>query len=271
MGPENRKFDLNRSTFVHSSSPLISELSGYMDLGMHRKAVPLAIKILKKGKLTADEFDEAIDVLVCSHPKLSKCIPLVLGAYQRLNMRSRKTARHSMLSFYYHLSDYPKALLFVSRNPNTAFEFVYSLETYMELELEDDAIRLASRGRRIIKKCKDALEQGAVLSALATFFTRQGDFDKAIMLWQLLPNDISLGFDKFESIVKLNVAKSIQAIQNGLRELQLLEMEGDPQFEIAYPGLHQRLIQNIRKQLHTFSKSLEGVISKKDLVHYGLN
>jgi len=241
-----------------------------MDLGMHRKAAPLAIKILKKEKILPEEFEEAVDVLVSAHPKLSRCIPIVLEAYKNLTVQNRKKARPSMLSFYYHLSDFPKALLFVSRNPATPFEFVYSLEIYIELELEEDAARLANAGRRIVGKCKDALEQGAVLSALANFFTRKGDFDKAIMLWQLLPNDIALGFDKFESIVKLHTAKSIQSIQDGLRELQAMEVEGDPQFEIAYPGLHQKLIQNIRKQLVSVGKLLEKIISKKDQSNYGL-
>jgi hypothetical protein len=270
MGPKNRKFDLNRSTFVQNSSPLTSELSGYMDLGMHQKAVPLALKILRKDRVSSEEFQEAIEVLICAHPKLSRCVPSILGAYQHLSVASKKKIRPSMLSLYYHLADFPKALLFVSQNPKTAFEFVYSLETYMKLELEEDASRMANLGRNIMRKCKDTLEQGALLSVLATFFTRRGDFDKAITLWQLVPNEIALGFDKFESIVKLHTAKSIQTTRENLRELQLLESEGDPQFEIAYPGLHQRLIQNIRKQLHFTEKALEKIIPKKEQHHYGL-
>lgn len=257
-------------TMSTSSSPVVSELSGYMDLGMHQKAIPLALKILRQPNLKSEELEEAINVLISAHPKLPRCTATVQKAYQGLSIRHRKKVRKAMLSFYYHLRDYPKALLFVSKKPSDSFEYVYSLGVYINLELDEDAARLANMGRKMMRRCKNTLEQGGLLSVLATFFTKRGEFDKAITLWNLVPNELALGFDKFESLTRLYAAKNLQILRENLRELQLLGQDGDPQFEIAYPGLQQKLIHNIKKQLRSFEKSLEQIIPRKDQSSFGL-
>ncbi len=253
-----------------SQSPIVNELSGYMELGMHRKAASLARKVLKRPRLNPEEFREAVDVLLSAESRLPECRALVEGAYQDLGVRAKKKVRLAMLSFYCSLGDHTAALVYATIRPESVSDLVLSLEAFVKMQREEEAMCLAKKGRKWVGRCEDAFDQGAILGALGAYFARRGMYGAARTLIEVIPDEIALGLNKFESLARLAVAEGLKTVRSGLRELDRLHAEGDSQLEMSYPGLHEKLIKEVRTELRNHEKALEIILPRGEQLDFGL-
>jgi len=259
-----------RPSDAPSQSPIVNELSGYMELGMHRKAASLARKVLKRPKLAHPEFSEAVDVLLSADSRLPECRRLVEHAYEALRATDRRRVRFSMLSFYCSVADYASALPFATMRPLSVADLVLSLDTFVKLQRDDEAMCLAKKGRRWVSRCEDSFDQGCILSALASFFARRGMYTAARTLWNVVPDEVALGLNKFESLAKLVAAEGLKMVRDGMLELERLQEQGDSQLEMSYPGLHEKLVREVRSELKAYEKSLELILPKEEQKDFGL-
>ncbi len=216
-------------------SPL-DELDGYLELGIHRKVRALARRILRDPRLTDEAFSKAVHALLGVQTKLQGLVPLVEKAYRRLKIRERRNVRFWMLSFYYSLNDYSKALGYTTMRPIDGADFMLCLEILARSGKENEARRLANRGLCFLASKKDTGNCSSVWGGLADYFTRNGDWDKALELWQEAPGQTAYDIGKVESIAKLHAARGLVAIHEAFRELDLIEKNGCSDLAISHPG-----------------------------------
>ena len=125
----------------------ISEIEGYLDLGMDEEASKLAKSILLKSSITAKEFSAAMDAVGF----LVENNPHVEAAYWRLHHRERKLVSVDMLWFYYWQGDYENAARFLDlKSPQTVHELCIAMDIFTS----QDRIGAA---KAVAKRCENIL------------------------------------------------------------------------------------------------------------------
>jgi hypothetical protein len=258
-----RNRTLNRQGSIDpQTTPLLRELAGYVELGMQRKAVAFARRMLKSSRVDPREFEEALHVIWSMDPDIAHTRSMVSKAYGRFKTKEKGALRVSMLSYYCSQEEWEEALPFATRMPRSPIDFIFSLQTFLRLGLEEEAAKLAKKGRRMMSQCKDALDQGYILSGLGQFFAHHGEYQHALAFWRLVPDEVGMGFNKFEMIIQIQVAQVLTETRMGLAELKALLSQGDPDLEISYPGLHKKLLTGIVKNLKKYERHLKQVIPR---------
>lgn len=103
-----------------SENGMLSEMQGYEEIGMRREALRIARKILRRRMVTAEEFQEAVFILLTIQSRIKQSVGMVECAYQRLSTADRKRVRRVMLSFYCSVGDHSKALAQATLRPKDA-------------------------------------------------------------------------------------------------------------------------------------------------------
>jgi len=77
-----------------------------------------------------------------------------------------------------------------------------------DLGMKREALQLARKIR---------FEQSLLIEALASFFARTHEWDKAIAMWQDAPMDEPLRRNALEGIVQIHLVRAFEAVERGLR------------------------------------------------------
>jgi hypothetical protein len=178
------------SAALFHGSAIAAEISGYADIGMKKEALRLTRKLLQKRRILPDEFSEALRTIgiFASFKSFKKWKPKFEAAYERQSRKFKRKVRSDMLAMYVSLKEWETALQFLSvRKPSSAGEIFFGMEALLELDKLEDAKALAIGSGKVLSSAAYPFEQSLLLDALARFFARRHDWDRAISAWQHAP------------------------------------------------------------------------------------
>jgi tetratricopeptide (TPR) repeat protein len=251
---------------------LAAEISGYCDLGMKRESLRLIRRLLEKRRILPEEFGEAVRTIgvYSSFSDFKKWKPKLEAAYNRQSRKFKRKARSDMLGMYASLREWETALQFLSvRKPSSAFEIFLGMGVLLELGKLQDAKVLAARCKRALSTATNRFEQSLLLEALASFFARRHDWDRAISAWQHAPLEEPFRRDALRGIVKIHLARAFEAIDSGLKVLAKLKQ--NPELSLCLPGNDLQLTQDAEKELLKFKRGIEKVLPEKVRKNLGMS
>ncbi|MDD2708642.1 MAG: hypothetical protein PHV34_11595 [Verrucomicrobiae bacterium] len=117
----------------------------------------------------------------------------------------------------------------------------------------------------------NSCDQNLIRSSLADHFVQEGKWTRALALWKGAPTDVAFCCQKFSDRVQIHAAQGLKIIREGLAELARLESRGDPDFDLAQPGLSKGLIGDSRRELLSFRKALKRILPRKYWEKYRLD
>jgi hypothetical protein len=266
-----RSLRTERNAISFHGSTIAAEISGYADIGMKQEALRLTRKLLEKRRILPDEFSEALRTIgvYASFKTFKKWKPKFEAAYERQSRKFKRKARPYMVELYGSLREWETALQFLSvRKPSSAFEMFFGMEILLELEKFRDAEALAIRSRRALSFARSPFEQSLLLDALARFFARTRNWDRAIAAWQHAPLDQPFRRDALSGIVKIHLARASEAIESGLKALA--ELKQNPELSLCLPENDLNLTIEAEKELLKFKRGINKLLPEKARKELGI-
>jgi hypothetical protein len=264
-----RSLRTGRSAALFHGSAIAAEISGYADICMKQEALRLTRKLLQKRRILPDEFNEALRTIgiYASFKSFKKWKPKFEAAYERQSRRFKRKVRSDMLAMYVSLKEWETALQFLSvRKSSSASEIFFGMDVLLELDKVEDAKALAIRSRQALSSPRSPFEHSLLLDALARFFARTHDWDRAISAWQHAPLDQPFRRDALSGIVKIHLACAFETIESGLKALAALKQ--NPELSLCLPGNDLKLTLDAEKELLKFRRGIEKLLpqdARKDL------
>jgi hypothetical protein len=170
-------------------SSLLTELSGYLDLSMTKEAQNMTARILMQPHLSADEFSGAI-VAIGMGMNCKKWKLRLESAYDRLSRTHKRRARSAMLVFYCSIGDSKNAERFLSlRSLHSPHELFFAMDVLLELEMLAKAKGLAKKCEKALAAAQTSFDRSLMIEALASYYARIRNWDRAFDLWQVAPRD----------------------------------------------------------------------------------
>lgn len=266
-----RDLRTGRSAALFHGSAIAAEISGYVDIGMKREALRLTRKVLEKRRIFPDEFSEAVRTMgvYLSSKTWEQWKPKVEAAYERQSRKFKRKVRSDMLGMYASLREWENALQFLSvRKPSSAFEIFLGMGVLLELGKLQDAKVLAARCKRALSSATNRFEQSLLLEALASFFARTRDWDRAISAWQHAPLDQPFRRDALSGIVRIHLARAFEAIDNGLKALA--ELKRNPEPSLCLPENDLGLTCDAERKLLKFKRGIDKLLTNKARKRLGI-
>jgi hypothetical protein len=251
----------------------VAELEGLEGLGMSHDALRQARKLLKKRDLSASSFIAALGVLLANGGRLKRDKPLVVCAYQRLNRRAQRAARFWMLSFHHSNQDWAEALHFVPKHFRDEFGLIalmFSMDVLVELDRLEKAALLAPKLRRAIKVAANQQMKSFLRISLAEFLARTGEWRAALDLLADIPDPGAFTENVYLNRVELHLVNAVAAALTGLRAVQDLRKEFDPELELRLPDNNARRWNALEKELRRTLAKLLRIIPPRRLARYGI-
>jgi len=258
-----------RNTIRTQGSAIAAEISGYAEIGMKKEALRLVPRVLTQRRILPEEFREALRTIGLYSTSISfkKWKPKLEAAYNRQSRKFKRAVRSDMLSMYASDGDWENARPFISiRNAWNATEILFSMDVLLALDMLGDAKRLAGRCEKLLPIEKTRFEQSALCEALASFFARTHDWEKAIAVWQQAPLDEPLRRNALGGIVQIHLARAFEAIERGLNALA--ELKRNPEQSLCLPGNDLGMTLEAQKELLKFKRGIEKLLpeeARKDL------
>ena len=248
---------------------LAAEISGYADLGMKREALRLTRRVLEKRGILPEEFAEAVRTIgVLSD--FEKWKPELEAAYNRQSRKFKRRARSLMVEMYGSMGEWESATQFLSvRKPSSAGEVFFGMEALLELNKLEEAKMLATLCRRALSFVTDRFEQSLLLDALAKFFARTHEWNRAVEAWQHAPLDQPFRRDALSGIVKIHLGRAWEAIDNGLKALS--ELKRNPGLSLCLPKNDLGLTHDAEKALLKFKRGINKLLPEETRKQLGIN
>ena len=244
-------------------SAIAAEISGYADIGMKNDALRLVRKALEQRRIQPEEFSTAIRTIgILSDFKRWKS--KLEAAYNRQSRKFKRNVRPYMLEMYASLGEWETALRFLSiRKPAWASDMFFAVEVLLELDKLEDASVLAIRCAKALPHATSRFEQSLLFDALGSFFTRTHSWDHALKAWQDAPLDQPFRRDALSGIVKIHVARALEAVEIGLQRLAELKENPDTETELCLPDNDLALTNQAEKELLKFKRGIDKLLPEK--------
>jgi hypothetical protein len=262
--PRNLRTEGNAISF-HGSA-IAAEISGYADIGMKAEALRLVRRTLERRRILPEEFGEAVRTIgiFSSSKNLKKWKPRLEAAYNRQSRRFKREVRPLMVEMYGSMREWESALQFLSvRKPSSAGELFFGMETLLELNKLEEAKTLAALCRKALSFVTDRSEQSLLLEALASFFARTRDWDRAISAWQHASLEQPFRRDALSGIVKIHLSRAFEAAERGLEYVAELKKNPNNDHELVLPGNDLALTAQAENELLKFKRGIEKILSEK--------
>jgi hypothetical protein len=256
-----RSLSVERNALSFYGSSIAAEMSGCCDLGMKREALQFVRRILAQERILPEEFREAVRTIGVHADKLKKWKPKLEAAYNRQSRAFKSKVRSDVLSMYASMNDWDNARRFVSvREAWSADEIMFSMDALLALDLLDDAKRLSRRCMKVLPFARTRFEQSLLIEALASFFARTHDWDKAIALWENAPVEEPFCTNALEGIIQIYLARAFEAVERGLRIIAELKQHPDDKLELCLPGNEFGMLRDDKKTLLKFKRGIEKLL-----------
>lgn len=252
---------------IERASKHLSELDGYLELGMTRECLRLARRMLKHPTLTVEVFAKAVEAVLIQEDRLERWRGIVDGAFERFWPRERRLARRTMLSFHVAREDWEAAGNFLPRRCGDLAEGLFAAWTLLRLRRLEDCERVVAwMTRRAARGGLNDLEESAVLEAAACWLAAGGALDEAEDLWRDATKLEALRENAWMGLIDLQTARARIAVADAKRDLAAEAFDA----ELALPGNEKRRRAAFEGKLRKKEGALERVLGKGELWRFGI-
>jgi hypothetical protein len=134
----------------------------------------------------------------------------------------------------------------------------------------DEARRLASRFEKLLKRKHDRYTFALLITALAEYYERVGDWDQALNLWHHAPLEEPFRERALGGIVRIHLARALVSVREGLQSLDSLKRSSDQEDSLSLPGNDDGITQHAEKTLLRFEHGIEKLLPVKSRTELGL-
>ncbi len=248
-------------------NPIAEELDAVVKLGMKREALRRARGILKQESITVELFHAAMNAIFPLADRLKPWSKLIEAAHARLPKRSQPSVRFWMLCLHCYTDNMEAAKRFVPRRFKGEFrlmELAYCTHILLATGGKREEIqKLTRKLPHAIHAAADPTMQATLMHSLAEYFTRTGNWSKALELWHYLLRDEMFSRNGVAGIVEIRVAQALRAIQAALQLGEKFKLNHDPELETTLPGNEKARLEEAEKEIRRWQKKLEKVLPEK--------
>lgn len=249
----------------------VSELSGFIDLGMAKKALELAREILSGPQLTAEEFSMALSAILIQGGKLDPWKTLVVDAYRKLPKLAQRSLNSEMLSFFSSTKDYVAAEAFVCLNPRNPLEAFMTMPVLLARDRLNEAKALSKKMDKMLKMKHSMPEVHMLLDAMADYSARVGDWATAAHCWSHMLIEDPLGQNGIRGLVELSVVQAIAYVDEGLRKVADYRKNSKREQEIILPGNERKWLRELEGKLLSYRKHLTKLVPLERQREFGMS
>jgi len=233
----------------------LSEIDGYLELGMQQEALALVRATLSKEQISAEEFNACVFALLQSeHPEPWK--PAVETAYGRLRKPVADEVRSAMLNYYFSIRKPAKAFGFFPRRATKFFDAWSMMQVCLELGRLEEAKRIAQLCSNFLSTAKDDFTKASMIDALAAYHLRTGDPESALKIWREAPAEPAFQRQRLCGIAKAHLLQALEAAKAGLAALTGQNWS-DPSSEIRMQGNAATPISDAERELEDLQDGIK--------------
>ena len=196
----------------------LSEIDGYMELGMEEDALSMIRATFDKHEISEEEFHSCVFALLQSQ-RLETWKNLVKTAYRRLSKPVTDQVRSAMLNYYFSVGEAARAFEFFPRRPTKFFDAWTMMQVCLELGRLDEAKKVARYCSSLLATADDDFTRASMADALASYCLWIGDPEAALKLWREAPAEPTFQRQKLCGIARAHMLQALEAAKAGLTAL----------------------------------------------------
>jgi hypothetical protein len=236
----------------------LSEIDGYMELGMEEEALDLIRGTLGKRQISGEEFYICVFALLQSeHPQSFKRV--VEHAYGQLSEPTDDQVRSAMLNYYFSVGEAARAFEFFPRRPTKFFDAWTMMQVCLELGRLDEAKKVARYCSGFLATADDDFARASMIDALAAYYLRTGDLESSLKLWRKAPAEPAFQRQRLCGIAKAHLLQALEAAKAGLTALSRQNWS-DPSSENRRAGNAATPISDAERELEDLQDGIERLI-----------
>src|SRR5436190_1093848 len=187
----------------------LSEIDGYMELGMEEEALSLIRATFDKREISEEEFHTCVFAVLQSG-RLETWKNLVQIAYRRLSKPVKDQVRSAMLNYYFSVGEAAKAFEFFPHRPTKFFDAWTMMQVCLELGRLDEAKKVARYCSSLLATADDDFTKASMADALADYYLRIGNSESALKFWREAPAEPAFQRQRLCGIVKAHLLQALE-------------------------------------------------------------
>ena len=258
-------------TRSRSIDSLVEELQGHLAINMAADARKITRELLRHPFLNANGLSEAVRAIgmAAKSPRIWRS--LIEEAYRTLPSKEQRRARAGMLAYYHMVWDPDAALLFCGfRDLQSPADLMFAMDVFLHFGRLKNA-------KVIARKCENALnsditrfDAGCLIEALASYYARSRQWQRALELWSHAPRDEPLARNAATGMAEVFIAAALDSITGELAVVESLEKKAFTELALSLPGIEDGMLNDTKKELLRLRRGLERLLPVKKRVAFGL-
>lgn len=255
----------------------VVEMQGFLDLGMRRECLALARRVLRRRRLDANAFTEALQAVLIHAHDVRRWVPQIESAHDRLSRHGRVRARLWMFRMYSSIEHWSSAESHLPAHVNWPVDLLFMMHTLLNLRQDSSAAQLYRRCLRIWRHQRipadqiagRELEMSALIEAIASYLAQAGRWDEAEKWWKKGAVIRPLAARAWEGLLMLNVVRALVAVKCGLAvaaDQDWLDADG---IAIMLPGIAKACTKEEGNRLRLLETKLAKILPEKDRFRFG--
>ncbi len=241
-----------------SEDALVDELSGLVDIAMHRDAYRVIRLILSQKRMSAGAFGEVINALGVIADFKKWVTPLEL-AWQKQSRRFQRETNSAMLSLYGALADWPKAARHAApRLLQSPSDYLFGVAALVKTGRMKEARRATRKACELTDEFDDSFSVGCLAEAVAIYFAANKEWSSAFDAWSAAPRDQPLARNAVIGRIEIYMADAAHLIETELAALR--ELPADFESELILPGNTEGLRRDIEQDLLKLQKAFQKLL-----------
>ena len=237
----------------------LSEIDGYLELGMQDEALTQVHLTLNRDAITADEFKTCVFALLqTDRPQPWR--KMVENAYRRLADPGEEAVSSAMLNYYFSIGESKLAFRFFPRRSTRFFDAWTMMQVCLELGRMDEAKKVARYCSGLLKTAGDDFTRASMADAMAAYYLRIGECESAIRLWEEAPAEPAFQRQRLCGIVNARLMQALEAANTGLRTIA--EEEIDLSTEIQLPENTTAMCSEAKQELENLARGISMLAAK---------
>jgi len=242
----------------------LSEINGYLELGMEEEALRLIRGTLHKEQISLEEFNTCLFALLQAGDPKQWRKPIEI-AYARLTRPVNDTIRANMVIYYFTIGQPQTAFeFFPKRRPTRFFDIWVMMQVCLELSRLDEAKKIARCCVRFLAIAEDEFTKASMINALATYYLRIGEWESALELWRQAPAESTFERQRLCGIVKVHLLQALEAARTGLAKVAAAQQHADLSMEVQLPGNNAALSRDAERDLKSLKDRIDKLLLAAD-------
>lgn len=262
-----RKHDANS----RSIDSLVDELQGYLDINLAAEARKIARELLRHPFLNANGLCEVVRAIGMGMKSPSIWRLPLEEAYRKLPSKEQRRARASMLGYYHMVWDPDAALQFCGgRDLQSPPDLLFAMDVLLHFGKLKEAKAIARKCENTLNSDLTRFEAGCLIEALASYYARSRQWQRALQLWSHAPREEALARNAATGIAEVFIAAALDAITGELAVVENLEKKASTKLALNLPGVEDGMLKDTKKDLLRLRRGLERLLPEKKRVAFGL-